>query len=273
MLPIVTRSREEVFENTRFHRGLGGCRGGITQSTPLLPFSRWLQVFILTWVVHVYSCPGLAFFCLPIDTAPTWHLLPHPVVFRFGFVLLSRRSALGLLAGTRLVVWEGFSRLSSERPFGHAHARPPVAYGSLGSCLPAILAYCLQRFGSLRLFSGRVFPSPLSWLRAGLSIFSGPLGACQGPRIFTPRLHFFGFVGVGVRRTGGIGSIPGVVWGACSHCNCVFLLPLWVLFSREGFLCGGGCARWLSGCGSDYFFGMCGVAVSRHDKCSVGLVS
>jgi len=92
---------------------------------------------------------------------------------------------------------------------------------------------------------GRVFPSPLSWLRAGPSIFPGPLGARQGPRIFTPRLHFFGFVGVGVRLTGGIGSIPGVVWGACSHCNCVFLLPLWGLFSREGFLCGGWYARWL----------------------------
>jgi len=74
----------------------------------LLLFSRWLQVFILTWVVHVYSCPGLALFCLPIDTAPTWHLLPPPVAFCFGFVLLSRRSALGLLAGTRLVVWVGF---------------------------------------------------------------------------------------------------------------------------------------------------------------------
>jgi len=40
-----------------------------------------------------------------------------------------------------------------------------------------------------------------------------------------------------------------------------------------GFFCGGGYAGWLLGRGSDYFFGMCGVAVSCHDKCTVGLVS
>ena len=56
----------------------------------------------------LFHAPGSLSFVLPIDTAPTWHLLPHPVAFRFGFVLLSRRSALGLLARTRLLVWEGF---------------------------------------------------------------------------------------------------------------------------------------------------------------------
>jgi len=63
----------------------GGCAGGFTQSTPLLLFSRWLQVFIFTWVVHVYSCPGLTLFCLPIDTAPTWHLLPLHVALPLWF--------------------------------------------------------------------------------------------------------------------------------------------------------------------------------------------
>jgi len=40
---------------------------------------------------------------------------------------------------------------------------------------------------------------------------------------------------------------------ACSHCNCLFLLPDSILLSQVGFLCGGGCTRWLLGCGSDCF--------------------
>jgi len=52
--------------------------------------------------------------------------------------------------------------------------------------------------------------------------------------------------------------------GACSHCDCVFLLPVCVLLSRVGFLCGSWYARWLLGCGSDYCVGLCGVTVSRY---------
>ena len=43
-----------------------------------------------------------------------------------------------------------------------------------------------------------------------------------------------------MRGHGGIGSIPGLVGGACSHCNCVFLLPDrvlrpgWVSYVVEG---------------------------------------
>jgi len=101
----------------------GRCAGGFPQSTPLLLFSRWLQVLILTWVVHVCSCPGLALFCLPIDTAPTWHLLPLPVALPLWF------HPLDALFGPGSAGWETVGRmgwfwafLSSERLLGHTHA-------------------------------------------------------------------------------------------------------------------------------------------------------
>jgi len=89
----------------------------------------------------VYSCPGPALFCLPIDTAPTWHLLPLPVASPLWF-----RPLVGLF-GPGSAGWETVGRmgwfcafLSSERPFGHAHAGSPSAYSSRGSRLPAVFA-------------------------------------------------------------------------------------------------------------------------------------
>jgi len=70
---------------------------------------------------------------------------------------------------------------------------------------------------------------------------------------FAPSTLAFGLIWCSVRRHGRIGSIAGLVRGACSHYNCVFLLPDQVLLSRVGFLCRGWYARWLLGCSSNCF--------------------
>ena len=90
----------------------------------------------------MYSCPGPALFCLPIDTATTWHLLPLPVALPLWY------RPLVALFGPGSAGWDTVGRiswfcafLSLERPFGHTHARSPSAYGSLGSRLPVVLAF------------------------------------------------------------------------------------------------------------------------------------
>jgi len=201
--------------------------GGITQSTPMLPFSRWLQVFNLTWVVHVYSCPGPAFFCLPIDMALAWRLLPLPVALPLWF-----RSLVALF-GPGSAGWDTVGRMGwflpssprSDRSDTHTPDPPSLTVRLVRAFLR--FWHFSPHLGSRNLFC--VFPSTLSWLRAGSSISSGPLGACLRPRISRPPLWPLGWFWCGVWRHGEIGSIPGLVGGACSHCNCVFLLPDWVL--------------------------------------------
>ena len=53
----------------------------------------------------MYSCPGLALFCPPIDTAPTWHLLPLPVALPLWF-----RSLVALF-GPGSAGWETVGRM------------------------------------------------------------------------------------------------------------------------------------------------------------------
>ena len=222
------------------------------------------------WFMCIHAPGPLSFVCLLIRPRPGTYC-HSPLLHRFGFVLSSGCSALGLPAGKRLVVWVGFVPSSPRSDRSDTHTPdPPLLTARVVRAFLRFL-HLLPRFGSRNLFW--VFPPMLSWLRAGSSISSGPLGACQRTWILRPPLWPLGWFWCGVRRHGGIGSIPGLVGSACSHCNCVFLLPDWVLLSRVGFLCGGGYARWHLGCGSDYFFGMCGVALSRHDECSVDLAS
>ena len=53
----------------------------------------------------MYSCPGLAFFCLPIDTAPTSHLLPRHVALPLWF------RSLVTLFGLGSAGWETVGRM------------------------------------------------------------------------------------------------------------------------------------------------------------------
>jgi len=131
--------------------------------------------------------PRLAFFCLPIDTAPTWHLLPPPLPRCFGLAFL--------LVLRRWVCWLGNSWsyglacpfLSSERPFGHAHAGSPFAYGSLDSCLPAALAFSPPL--GFWLLAARSLPrSPGLVLGSRFSL--APSGHARDPE-FTPSLLAF----------------------------------------------------------------------------------
>jgi len=135
----------------------------------------------------VYSCPGPAFFCLPIDTAPTWHLLPLPVALPLWF-----RSFVALF-GPGSAGWETVSRMGWFLCFPLVGATVRTRTRLISPCLrfawfaPSCgFGIFLPRFGSRNLFC--VLPSTLSWLRAGSSISSGPLGPCQRPRISRPPL-------------------------------------------------------------------------------------
>jgi len=250
--------------------GLGGVAGGITQSTPLSPFSRWLQVFILTWVVHVYSCPGLAFFCLPIDTAPTWHLLPPPLPRCFGLAFLSVCSASGLPAGTRLVVWVGLFlpllgatvRTRTRRiPFRLRLARfmPSCGFGIFSPPLGfrPLVARSLPRSPGFVLGSRFLWP---------------PRGMPETPNFMPSSLALVAYFGVVCGGMVGLVRSP-VVRGAHAAIATVsssFLIGFFL--SRVGFFCGGGCARWLSGCGSDYFFGCVGWLYPVMLSAELGMV-
>jgi len=203
----------------------------------------------------VYSCPGLAFFCLPIDTAPTWHLLPPPLPCCFGLAFLSVCSAFGLPAGTRLVVWVGSFlpllgatvRTRTRRtPFRLRLARfvPSCGFGIFSPAwVPA------ARGGSLPRSPGFVLGSRFLWPPRGMPETLN----------FTPSLlalvAYFGVVCGGT--VGLVRSLVGPgAHAAIATVSSSFLIGFFL--SRVGFFCGGGCARWLSGCGSGYFFGCVG---------------
>jgi len=123
--------------------------------------------------------PGpLSFVCLLIRPRPGTYC-HSSLLCRFGFVLSSRCSALGLPAGKQLVVWVGFvpSSPRSDRSDTHTPDPPPLTVRLVRAFLR--FWHFLPRFGSRNSFC--VFPSTLSWPRAGSLISSGPLGACQRP--------------------------------------------------------------------------------------------
>jgi len=173
----------------------------------------------------VYSCPGPAFFCLPIDTAPTWHLLPPPVAFRFGFVLLSHRSALGLLAGTRLVVWDGFFLPLLGATVRTRTRRTPCCLRFTWfapSCDFGILSPTL--WFTLPAFGASVsFPALLA-SRWALDFLWPPRGMPETLN-FMPSTLALGLILVWCAAARWDWFDPRSGGGACSHCNCVFLLP------------------------------------------------
>ena len=191
----------------------------------------------------MYSCPGLAFFCSPIDTAPTWHLLPPPLPHCFGLAFLSVCSAFGLPAGTRLVVWVGLFlpllgatvRTRTRRiPFRLRLARfvPSCGFGIF-----------LPRLGSGR--SWRV-PSPRSPGFALGSRFSlAPPGHARDPEISPSFLALVANSGVVCGGTVGLVRSPVVrgAYAAIATVSSSFLIGFFL--SRVGFFCGGVFARWL----------------------------
>ena len=214
------------------------------------------SLFLPGWFMCIHAPGSLPFVCLLIRPRPgTYCHSTLPCCF--GFALSSRCSALGLPAGKRWVVWVGFGPSSPRSDRSDTHTPDPP---SLGSRLPAVLA-SLPRFGSLDLF--------VCFLHALLAScrvldFPWPPRGMPGTPNFAPSTLALGLVLVWCAAARWDWFDPGSGGGACSHGNCVFLLPDRVLLSRVDFLCGGRCARWLLGCGSDYSFDLCGVAVSRH---------
>ena len=160
----------------------------------------------------MYSCPGLALFCLPIDTAPTWHLLPHPVALPLWFC------SLVALFGPGSAGWETVGRmgwfcafLSLERPFGHAHAGSPFAYGSPGSHLPAVLAFFSPALVRATCFACFLPRSP--GFVPGPRFPLAPLGHARDPEFHA--LHSGLWASFGVVCGGTVGLVRSPVgWGA-----------------------------------------------------------
>jgi len=186
----------------------GGCAGGFTQSTPLLLFSRWLQVFILTWVVHVYSCPGLALFCLPIDTAPTWHLLPLPVASPLWF-----RSLVGLF-GPGSAGWDTVGRMGwflpssprSDRSDTHTPDPPSLTVRLVRAFLR--FWHLLPRFGSRDLIVCFLPRSP--GFVPGPRFRLAPSGHARDPEFRA--LRFGLWADFGVVCGGMVGLVRSPVW-------------------------------------------------------------
>jgi len=104
-------------------RSRGGVQGGSPNQRPCCcSHDGFKSLSLPGWFMCIHAPGSLSFVCLLIRPRPGTYC-HSTLLYHFGFVLLSRCSALGLPAGIRLVVWVGFCAfLSSERPFGHAHA-------------------------------------------------------------------------------------------------------------------------------------------------------
>jgi len=208
------------------------------------------SLFLPGWFMCIHVPGSLSFVCLLIRPRPGTYC--HPTLLcRFGFVLSSRCSALGLPAGIQLVVWVGFVPSSPRSDCSDTHTlNPPMLTVRL---VRAFLRFWhfLPRFCSRSLFVRVSFHTLLASCR--VVDFLWPSRDMPETPNFAPSTLASGLILVwcAAARWDWFDSRSG--GSACSHCNCVFLLPDWVLLSRAVFLCGGGYARWPFGCGSDCF--------------------
>ena len=209
----------------------------------------------------IHAPGSLSFVCLLIRPRPGTYgrsrcdvALASFLVTPFGFVSAGW-DTVGRMGGP--------SYLPSERPFGHAHAGSPVAYGLLDSCLPANFGIYTPPLWFTLCFTCFLPRSPGFVL--GPRFSQVPSGHAWDPENARPPLWPLGWFGVVCGGT--VGLVRSLVrWGRMQP------LQLCLPPSRLGSPFLGGFLMWWRvrevafGCGSDYFFGLCGVAVSRYVK-------
>jgi len=82
------------------------------------------SLFLPGWFMCIHALGSLSFVCLLIRPRPGTYC--HSTLpCRFGFVLLTRCSALGLPAGKRLVVWVGLGPSSPRSDRSDTHTPDP----------------------------------------------------------------------------------------------------------------------------------------------------
>jgi len=217
----------------RFIEVLAGPQGGSPNQTPLLlSHDGFKSLFLPGWFMCIHAPGSLSFVCLLIRHRPGTYCRPR--------CLAALVWSPCWFFGDRSAGWETVGRMgwlvpsSPRSDRSDTHTLDPLSLTARS--ILAFLRLWHLFFPAWVPAARGAFPPPFSWLRAGLSNFLAPSGHARDPEFHALLLGPCGKFWCGVRRHGGIGSISGLAGGACSHCNCVFLLPDWVLPFPGGFL-------------------------------------
>jgi len=187
----------------------------------------------------VYSCPGLAFLCLPIDTAPTWHLLPLHVALPLWF------RPLVALFGPGSAGWETVGRMGWFLCLPLLGATVRTRTRLIPLCLrfawftPSCgFWHFLPRFGSRNLCACFLPRSP--GFAPGPRFPLAPSGHARDPESHASHSGLWAGFGVVCGGTVGLARSP-VLRGAhaaiatvSSSCPIGFSFPGWVSYVVEG---------------------------------------
>jgi len=195
------------------------------------------SLFLPGWFMCIHAPGSLSFVCLLIRPRPGTYCRSS-LPCRFGFVLLTRCSALGLPAGKRLVVWVGFGPSSprSDRSDTHTPDPPSLTVRLVRAFLRFL--HPLPRFGSRNLCACFLPRSP--GFVPGPRFPLAPSGHARDPEFHASHSGLWAGFGVVCGGTVGLARSP-VLRGAhaaiatvSSSCPIGFSFPGWVSYVVEG---------------------------------------
>jgi len=120
-----SRTSLSLFHDFLSWRSRGCVQGGSPNQRPCCcSHDGFKSLFLPGWFMCIHAPGSLSFVCLLIRPRPGTYC-HSPLLCRFGFVLLTHCSALGLPAGKRLVVWVGFGPSSPRSDRSDTHTPDP----------------------------------------------------------------------------------------------------------------------------------------------------